>query len=74
MRKTYLVLVLLLLAVGGIQAQELLNRSVFFETDDFRLTVETRALLDELIGQSDAWGDFHLEIQAHTDDRGNQWL
>lgn len=71
MRKAYCLACVLLYLLPGLRAQELVRESVYFDTDKHQLRAQSYQVLDDLIQQTTALGDFHLQILAFTDDRGS---
>ena len=52
-------------------AQEQFSTSIFFETANAELTDLSKKELDNLTTQLANYGDFSIEVKAHTDARGN---
>lgn len=71
MRKAYCLACALLCLLPGLRAQELMRESVYFGTDEHQLRAKSYQVLNDLIQQTTALGDFHLQILAFTDDRGS---
>ncbi|MBL7810328.1 MAG: OmpA family protein [Saprospiraceae bacterium] len=72
MNKVYLPLLWLFcsLSLMAQQAQTPVKTSVYFDTDKSELTAEARQVLDELAPVLLQAGDYQLELEAFTDDRG----
>jgi len=52
-------------------AQQTINDAVFFETAKAELTDQAKKELNEFTQLLKSYGDYSLEVKAHTDDRGD---
>lgn len=71
MKKQIVLLLFSLFISFSILAQESFNSSVFFETAKSDLTPQTQNDLTAFAEKLKTFGDYSLEIKAHTDNRGS---
>ena len=71
MKKQATFLFLSLFFSFSIFAQQTINDAVFFETAKAELTDQAKKELNEFTQLLKSYGDYSLEVKAHTDDRGD---
>ena len=69
--KNLLTLFLSLVLSLSLQAQEIESNFVYFDFDEFTLTSETQNELDRIIGETQQYSEFQLQIIGHTDQDGD---
>lgn len=71
MKKQATFLILSLFLCFSIFAQQSINDAVYFETAKAELTDQAKKELNKFTQLLKSYGDYSLEVKAHTDDRGD---